>query len=451
MTKMTRKASKLEKGITLIALIVTIIILLILAGVTISIVTGNQGIFGKAKIAENAYKNAENEEQEGLAGIDEEISKYMDPFVNTDRTIDDLNTDKGDSNRDGKVDTNDDMRGFYIDLNNDGNLDTANDGVIFGDLLTGGKGVYWCRTTEGMYDDIDSVLNAVKWLSEDRKAQIKEEYNNANEKTKEATGMLYRIKSDVAKACSYKIPTKTNLNTYEFVKDTNGSIKQFEGPFGTRGMLQLKNKVVDGERFYAMALVDFADSNGNTQFTWYENAVTAVGDLNNPIKNQNIMKKVINIESNIFNDNKEEEYKITPVGERRNMGLMTDYVTYTLTEFGKGKENTSKMIARGNNNGKDPYDSSNTSNYGALSDTDVWKVIQTQTNNGWFVPSRDEWNAFGAFFKVGGYNTAYKLSNWCWSSSQFDSITAYDVDFIYGRSNFFGVNRFHSVRLGSTF
>ena len=51
MTKMTRKASKLEKGITLIALIVTIIILLILAGVTISIVTGNQGIFGKAKIA----------------------------------------------------------------------------------------------------------------------------------------------------------------------------------------------------------------------------------------------------------------------------------------------------------------------------------------------------------------------------------------------------------------
>ena len=84
------------------------------------------------------------------------------------------------------------------------------------------------------------------------------------------------------------------------------------------------------------------------------------------------------------------------------MGLMTDYVTYTLTEFGKGKENTSKMIARGNNNGKDPYDSSNTSNYGALSDTDVWKVIQTQTNNGWFVPSRDEWNAFGAFFKVGG-------------------------------------------------
>ena len=235
-------------------------------------------------------------------------------------------------------------------------------------------------------------------------------------------------------------------------------------------MLQLKNKVVDGERFYAMALVDFADSNGNTQFTWYENAVTAVGDLNNPIKNQNIMKKVINIESNIFNDNKEEEYKITPVGLRRRMGLMTDYVTYTLTEFGKGKENTSKMIARGNNNGKDPYDSSNTSNYGALSDTDVWKVIQTQTNNGWFVPSKDEWNAFGAFFKVGGedskrgldgnthtytnyydYNTAYKLSPDYWSSSQDTTSCAWATYFSNGTMYHTNVDFTSYVRLAATF
>ena len=34
-----------EKGITLIALVVTIIILLILAGVTIGMITGNRGLF----------------------------------------------------------------------------------------------------------------------------------------------------------------------------------------------------------------------------------------------------------------------------------------------------------------------------------------------------------------------------------------------------------------------
>lgn len=43
------KRSKQEHGITLIALVVTIIVLLILAGVTITSVLGNNGIIQKAK------------------------------------------------------------------------------------------------------------------------------------------------------------------------------------------------------------------------------------------------------------------------------------------------------------------------------------------------------------------------------------------------------------------
>ena len=128
------------------------------------------------------------------------------------------------------------------------------------------------------------------------------------------------------------------------------------------------------------------------------------------------------------------------------------------------------MIARGNNNGKDPYDSNNTSDYGAISDSDVWKAIPSLVDKGWFVPSRDEWNAFGAFFRVGGefsnrgmdnktytftdyydYNTVYKLSDWCWASSQSNSNEAYYVNFDIGCSNFDGVSNFDSVRLGSTF
>ena len=41
-----------EKGITLIALVITIIILLILAGISISALT-NQGLFKNAKITQN--------------------------------------------------------------------------------------------------------------------------------------------------------------------------------------------------------------------------------------------------------------------------------------------------------------------------------------------------------------------------------------------------------------
>ena len=42
---------KNEKGITLVALVITIIVLLILAGVTLSMVMGDSGIFGKSNSA----------------------------------------------------------------------------------------------------------------------------------------------------------------------------------------------------------------------------------------------------------------------------------------------------------------------------------------------------------------------------------------------------------------
>ena len=419
MTRRTRKTSKQEKGITLIALIVTIIVLLILAGVTINLAVNNQGIFNKAKTATRAYKNATEDERTGLDEADKEIAKYMpggsettgnDPLKNTDRTIDDLNKDEGDSNKDGVVDTKDDLRGFYIDLDNDGNLDTKNDGVIYGDLLKGGKGVYWCHTTEGMYDDIDSYLASLADKTDDEKKTMKEEYNSATGIVKINLSFQYGIKSGIAEVEKYTIPTKSTLSTYEIIKDSNGNIKKFDGPFGSRGMLQRKTAVTNGDRFYVLALADF-DSNTHC---WYNKATNMTDD--------------------------------------------------TSTSFGSGKENTSKMITAWN---KKKYGEQN----GNGSYPDVWGVIQDKANAGWFVPSRDEWNAFGAFFKVAGegsksgfdgnehaftdyydYNKVYKLSECCWSSSQGNTDGAYTVGFIRGGSYSGHVNiNYGRVRLGSTF
>ena len=64
---MKRKNKKLEKGITLIALIITIIILLILAGVTITMITGDNGILKQATNARETNTKAELEEQVKLA------------------------------------------------------------------------------------------------------------------------------------------------------------------------------------------------------------------------------------------------------------------------------------------------------------------------------------------------------------------------------------------------
>ena len=49
--------TKDKNGITLVALVVTIVILILLAGVSINLVIGNNGIIAKAQIAK---KNAEN-------------------------------------------------------------------------------------------------------------------------------------------------------------------------------------------------------------------------------------------------------------------------------------------------------------------------------------------------------------------------------------------------------
>lgn len=53
-----RKKSKSEQGITLVALVVTIIVLLILAGITISAVLGENGLVEKAKKSVQAHQNA---------------------------------------------------------------------------------------------------------------------------------------------------------------------------------------------------------------------------------------------------------------------------------------------------------------------------------------------------------------------------------------------------------
>ena len=71
------------RAITLIALIVTIIVILILAGVTIGFAVNDQGIFNKAKVATRTYKNAEVNEQAELIKSDFEIDKYM-PITYTD-------------------------------------------------------------------------------------------------------------------------------------------------------------------------------------------------------------------------------------------------------------------------------------------------------------------------------------------------------------------------------
>ena len=66
--------SKKNNGITLVALVITIVILLILAGISISTLT-NTGIFQKAKDAKSASENAQKEEDKLISEYEKEIVK----------------------------------------------------------------------------------------------------------------------------------------------------------------------------------------------------------------------------------------------------------------------------------------------------------------------------------------------------------------------------------------
>ena len=87
-----------QKGITLIALVITIIVLLILAGVSIAMLTGKNGILTRASESSEASIVGEIDEAVKL-GIAEIVTNQMDPtfnsaasgvVVNKDLTVDNV-------------------------------------------------------------------------------------------------------------------------------------------------------------------------------------------------------------------------------------------------------------------------------------------------------------------------------------------------------------------------
>lgn len=73
---------KQTKGITLIALVVTIVVLLILAGVSINVLFGESGIINKARSAQEKWNSAKQKEEEDIKTIDDIANKYTDANYN---------------------------------------------------------------------------------------------------------------------------------------------------------------------------------------------------------------------------------------------------------------------------------------------------------------------------------------------------------------------------------
>ena len=91
---MLKETFKKNKGITLIALVVTIIVLLILAGISIVMLTGQNGILNRANEAKEKTGVAQKEENEKLQGYEDTINQYV-PGSNGGTTGESLPTGTG--------------------------------------------------------------------------------------------------------------------------------------------------------------------------------------------------------------------------------------------------------------------------------------------------------------------------------------------------------------------
>ena len=65
---------KINKGITLIALVITIIVLLILSGVSVAMLTGKNGLFEKVRLARENTEKAEYKEIIKMAQAEDNIT-----------------------------------------------------------------------------------------------------------------------------------------------------------------------------------------------------------------------------------------------------------------------------------------------------------------------------------------------------------------------------------------
>ena len=217
------KKVKLENGITLIALVVTIVVLLILAGITISLVFGSNGVIKKAQEANENTKIAQVREQLELAKGPEYIEgngKYNpDSYferIEAEGIIGNKDTDIID-NGDGTYEVTT-TPGYVFEITVEPNKEIA-ENIIIGECIGKGENLsIGIRVVKKTTNSIEiEVVRAEK--ASNFKYSIKkqgEEYGAAEEKSETrhvfsglTQGGIYTIKVEATKDGEQQIVEKT--------------------------------------------------------------------------------------------------------------------------------------------------------------------------------------------------------------------------------------------------
>ena len=241
---------KKNKGITLVALVVTIVVLLILAGVSINLVLGNNGIIAKAKDAETKSAEASQNDLKGMNGLVSEMEGALAGNGSTGSGSGNGNTGSGNNfvtkntevtYPDGKVWI---PEGFKISKDS---ASTVQNGVVIEDK--GGNQFVWVPVAtladykRTWYTEYDSFSSYSEALPEDEKTSV-ERYKGFyigryeagdKESTKSKT---LRSSNDVTKT----VTIKANQAPYNNVRRTQ-AVSLAEG-FATKQGYKAKTKLV---------------------------------------------------------------------------------------------------------------------------------------------------------------------------------------------------------------
>ena len=156
---------KNTKGITIVALVITIVILLILAGISIQTII-QTNLFDKTKQAKNATENAEKEQERTLSKYEKELNKYVVEELTDDKINKVLNKNENTFLKDANGNIFTLPAGFKVVVNADTNYaKTVDKGIVIEDATvdddnnatpTNGSEFVWIPVGK-IYTDIEKI------------------------------------------------------------------------------------------------------------------------------------------------------------------------------------------------------------------------------------------------------------------------------------------------------
>lgn len=449
-----------KKGITLIALVITIIVLLILAGVSIAMLTGDNSLLGNAQKTGPANNIGAAKDEVGLAYNTAMQEYYETKYASTNGTngtfatkletaINEI-TSKGKNHGCGIVYDKDAGK---ITITNGGykvigTVDTADDsaGISWGEMKeTTGIDLDKVTLKLNIADDstktgtltatLSRISGDITWTSSsDSIATVSGSNKTATieakaEGTATITASCTANGKTYSSTCTVEVINKTKSLPGSTLSATSSACKEIS-------VANLVYADLDGDATTAEGII-FADKDGNavTAATAATAATSGYTMKDYVGETKTSSGKIISKTTATTTATTDNYYVLALADVDANVHCwyysaynsgISDYNSVTSTDFGKGSTNTSTMIEKWN---KPEYGAKN----GNKSYPDMWEIIQNVQDEGWFVPSKDEWKKVFDNLGVKSSNYGkYGLNDWYWASSLTNTSEAWCVYFNTG-------------------